>query len=127
MSATEGFADARADSEGAFLQEDSFAEEGRGWGRYGNVILSTEEYLSLSRRIPDVSAYIDRFSEKLKEKGYRYSNHFKAILDWWERDRHLGPVGSHSSGRQDGEEPRQGSFDTDSFFEAAVRRSLAGE
>ena len=124
--ATDGFADARAEREGIFLKEDGFAEGDRGWGRHGNVILSTEEYLSLRQRIPDADAYIDRFSEKLKEKGYRYSNHYKAIMEWWDRDQHLDLSGSSSSGRGDGEEPCQGTFDTDSFFEAAVRRSLGG-
>lgn len=89
-----------------------------GWGSHNNVFLSTEEYLTLRREIPAADRYIDRFSEKLKQKGYRYPNHFAAIMQWWEEDKRkeVSEVG--------GSEPPRGSFDTDEFFEAAVRRSL---
>jgi hypothetical protein len=89
-------------------------EKGRGYGRYGNVYLSTEEYLALSREIPKLCEYIDRFSEKMHQKGYRYSSHFDALRKWWERDKNLDDFAVEE----------EGSFETDSFFEAAVRRSL---
>ncbi|MBQ8408897.1 MAG: hypothetical protein IJY39_08545 [Clostridia bacterium] len=103
--------DARSEREGDGVK-------GQGYGKYGNVILSTEEYLALSREIPDLEKYIDRFSEKMHLKGYRYTSHFDALRQWWDRDKDLG-------GNAVCREPEpQGSFETDSFFEAAVRRSM---
>ena len=112
--------DALAESKKDFLEEKGCAEEtrGRGYGRYGNVYLSTEEYLALDREIPDLSGYIDHFSEKLHQKGYRYGSHFDALRKWWARDKKLAPFDRTE------EIEEQGSFDTDEFFEAAVRRSL---
>ena len=102
-----------------------FAEDKYGYGTHKNVYLSNGEYLSLRRKIPDADGYIDRFSEKLKIKGYRYPNHFAAIMRWWEQDKHLELNGSPTyPPRRAAEESHYGSFDTDSFFEAAVRRSL---
>ena len=101
------------------------AEDKYGYGTHKNVYLSNGEYLSLRRKIPDADGYIDRFSEKLKNKGYRYPNHFAAIMRWWEQDKHLELNGSPTyPPRRAAEESHYGSFDTDSFFEAAVRRSL---
>ncbi len=99
------------------------APKGRGYGRHGNVYLSAEEYLELCRRIKRADDYIDRFSEKLHSKGYRYPNHFKTICEWWERDSRLENVGA---GYSSPESPKTdgGSFETDEFFAAAVRRSL---
>lgn len=120
-----GKAAARADKEevNALEKEEKEGAEqaGGGYGLYKNVYLSTEEYLSLRRLIGNADAYIDRFSEKLYSKGYRYPSHFRAICEWWERDRQLG------GGRLPFSEPQKsdgGSFDTDEFFAAAVRRSL---
>lgn len=101
---------------------DGSAQYKYGWGTHNNVYLSTEQYLALRRLIPAADRYIDRFSEKLAQKGYRYPDHFAAISDWWERDRKL------ESGRalpaSDPHPEDGGSFDTDEFFEAAVKRSL---
>lgn len=112
--------DALAESEKDFSEGKGCAAEecGKGYGRYGNVYLSTEEYLALDREIPDLKAYIDRFSEKLHQKGYRYASHFEALRQWWARDKDLDTYARSS------EPEGQGSFDTDAFFEAAVRRSL---
>lgn len=101
---------------------DGSAKYKYGWGTHNNVYLSTEQYLALRRLIPAADRYIDRFSEKLAQKGYRYPDHFAAISDWWERDRKL-----ESSRALPVTDPRPedgGSFDTDEFFEAAVKRSL---
>ena len=95
---------------------------GQGMGKYSNVYLSTEEYLAICREIKNADAYIDRFSEKLKTRGYRYPDHFAAILEWWARDKNF--AGGGTSPVSDPEPSDGGSFDTDAFFEAAVRRSL---
>jgi hypothetical protein len=118
-----GEADARAESgQDTALEERGGGEQiGQGYGRHKNVYLSTEEYLALRREIGNADAYIDRFSEKLYSKGYRYPDHFRAIREWWERDRKLGGGAFPTSDPQKGD---GGSFDTDEFFAAAVKRSL---
>jgi site-specific DNA-cytosine methylase len=97
----------------------------RGYGVRGNVYLSTEEYLELSRRIRNVEQYIDGFSEKLYRKGYRYPSHFNAICEWWEKDRLLAEKqeGERSGSEAERDDPWS-SFDTDKFFALAVKRSL---
>lgn len=105
-----------ADGDAVALAENArgISAGGRGYGRHGNVYLSTEEYLALSREIPMLPQYIDRFSEKMHQKGYRYPSHFDAIRQWWRRDKNLDAFAPE----------KEGSFETDRFFEAAVRRSL---
>lgn len=102
----------------------------RARGRYGNVFLSDKEYEEITRVIFNADAYIDRFSEKLHVKGYRFESHFDAIMHWWEWDKKLPqysePHGFSSSLAQR-EMPRERSAEDehwDRFFEEAVRRSL---
>lgn len=99
------------------------AAVGSGFGKYGNVYLSTEEYLAIKSAIPDADRYIDTFSQKLYTKGYRYPDHAAAILEWWKRDSKL--ASRHDT--PDEPPPPQGSFDTDEFFSAAVKRSLGDD
>ena len=87
-------------------------------GKYSNVILTEDEYRAVCAMIPDADAYIDRFSEKLASRGYRYDDHYAAIMSWWQEDK-----------KKDGRSVRNdvhsgGSFDTDDFFEAACRRKF---
>lgn len=108
--------------------------EGDFYGKFRNVRLSAEEYRKIKETVTNAEDYIDRFSEKLYLKGYRYASHADAILRWWQKDSELEKrgeaqgsfegfnrdraFGSQSSDSYDG------SFDTNEFFEAAVRRSL---
>ena len=130
-----------ADDEEALMLALAPVEKQKGYGVYGNVFLSTSEYLLIKNTIDDAEKYIDNFSAKLYAKGYRYPNHAQAILDWWKKDSRLPgdggntlakaiPSGACVSGGgmpPSGKTASGGSFDTDSFFEAAVKRSLGGE
>ncbi len=127
-----------------------FADKGQrlAFGRHQNVFLTESEYAALKSRLRDADSYINTFSEKLFSKGYRYSDHYLAILSWWERDRSLSgnkpsayePSGnkpsayepSHSKpsayepfcARQGAYDPLSNStFDTEDFIEAALRRT----
>ena len=104
----------------------ALAEKQKGYGVYGNVFLSTEEYLLIKNTIDDAEKYIDNFSAKLYAKGYRYPNHAQAILDWWKKDSRLPKDGGSAavSPTPGGSFDAGGSFETDRFFEAAVKRSL---
>lgn len=92
-------------------------EHRHGCGIHQNVMLTDEEKTSLESVYGIPQAYIDHFSNALKIKRYQYASHFSAILEWWERDK--------SSPRWQSEKQQQhGSFDTDDFFFAAVRKSF---
>lgn len=84
-------------------------------GTYQNVYLTDSEYADLKAAgIPD--SYIDYFSKRIKESGYNYDCHHDFIRKWWEKDRKKAPW----NGRP---KEHEGSFDTDEFFQAALRRS----
>jgi hypothetical protein len=116
--------DARAEiaQTNVFGEEDTAVlPEKRRFGKWSNVYLTDGEYETLCNTIANAGDYIERFSERLHSKGYRYSDHFKAISEWWERDRNFDSFAPVESSK---EKEHQGSFDTDTFFAAAVKRSL---
>ena len=88
-----------------------------GRGSKKNVVLTDDQYRAICKEIPDADAYIDRFSERIAEKGYRYDDHYKAIMSWWAQDKGK----AQGKGRKTGK--KGGSFDVDDFFEAAVNRT----
>ena len=108
-------------------------DEKRARGRYGNVLLSDKEYEEITRVIFNADAYIERFSEKMHTKGYRFDSHFDAIMHWWEWDRNLPQYSapqSFASTPAEREQPRSRTAEDehwDEFFEAAVARSLKME
>lgn len=128
--------DARAEKNSAEpYQNDGYVCKGaesysmNGYGTYKNVFLSNDEYLKIKSEIKNADEYIDTFSRKIHDKGYRYPNHAKAIFEWWERDKQIENNRNFNSkdislSENAPEKHHEGSFDTDSFFEAAVRRSL---
>lgn len=80
-------------------------------GEYENVILLDEEFKKLKAEFPhDYRARIDRLSEYIAQTGKTYKSHYATIRRWAKEDAEKnGTTG--------------GSFDTDSFFEAAVKRA----
>lgn len=83
-------------------------------GAYRNVNLTDEQYADLCERIPGFDSYLDTFSEKLYFKRYRYPDHYKAILEWWERDKTTRKPVKKGAG--------SGSFDIAEFFEKATKK-----
>ena len=69
--------------------EDVGAARKERFGEYENVLLTEAEFGELKRLYGRSLAYklIDRFSAKLKEKGYRYRDHFTTIVEWQKEDR----------------------------------------
>jgi hypothetical protein len=105
---------------------DTAGSERNAYGHYGNVMLTDKERAELDKLIPNADEYVDRFSQKLRDRGYRYSNHYKAILDWWRLDSRLPDatsvipcVGDKSAGA----DKKTSSFDTRDFFAAAIKKS----
>lgn len=61
------------------------------YGKYKNVLLTDKEIKQLREKLPkDWEKWIETFSEGLELKGYKYNNHYLAILQWVERIRRKG-------------------------------------
>ena len=107
-----------------------------GRGPYKNVMLTDAGYEELVRRLGKgkAEALIADFSYKIYQKGYRFKDHFAAILEWAEGNAPSGiytssdacrasfPSRGSLSGENTGEAKAQ-SFDVDEFFNAAVKRT----
>lgn len=97
-----------------------------GRGPYKNVMLSDEAMRELENRLGSVKAavLIDEFSYKLYQKGYRFKDHFAAILEWAEGGTPSsdGCASSPALGKKVIDAKAQ-SFDVDDFFNAAVKRT----
>lgn len=77
------------------------------YGKFENVMLSETEHAALQELIPGATDYIERFSAKIAAKGYKYDNHYAAIVSWYIDDKKDDP---------------ESSFDVDDFFQAALER-----
>lgn len=51
-------------------------------GRYGNVLLTDEEYDGLMRDIPQAQELIEKLSMHIKSSGRRYESHEATIRKW---------------------------------------------
>lgn len=81
------------------------------YGEYTNVLLSDEELEKLKDEFPvDWSNRIERLSEYMASKGVSYKSHLATIRAW---------------ARKENKPKRESSFDTDDFFEAAIKKSYA--
>ena len=82
-------------------------------GSFDNVYLSEDEYTQLKTQFPDTyEALIEKFSKGLKTYGYKYQNHYAAILKWVENDK-----------QRQKEKQQDSSFDIDEFYKAALERT----
>lgn len=87
------------------------------YGEYKNVLLSDAEYEKLQAEFPnDYAARIDALSAYMEAKGEKYKSHLAVIRNWARRDEE----------EKQKEQPK-GSFDTDEFFQTALRRSYGGD
>ena len=86
--------------------------EKKAFGSFRNVMLTEEEHEKLLKDLSDGADLIERFSKRLAAKGYKYDDHYAAILCWKEED-------------QRKRTPEEDEYWQD-FFEAACRRPLRG-
>lgn len=91
--------------------------DGRRYGVYENVRLSDTELERLREKYSDTDARIDRLSTYMQTSGRRYASHYATIVAWAEEDAAKAQADGRSSS----------SFDTDEFFEAALRRSYGAD
>lgn len=102
---------AESESKNFTKRESNAAPENVVLGQFGNVFMTEVQHRELCQKYGKSKAQelIDQFSRKLKSKGYQFKDHYATILAWATEDRVRTMENS--------------SFDTDDFFEAAVRRS----
>ena len=87
----------------------------RKYGEFENVKLTDAQYDRLKKRYADnCDRYIDDLSYYIASKGDKYKSHYAAIRSW-HRDKD-----EKAENREVGE---MSSFDTDEFFQAALKRS----
>ena len=81
------------------------------YGEFMNVLLTEKEYEKLKEKFPfNYEKRIDDLSYYIQTKGAKYSSHYAVILSW---DRNTKPT----------ENNIPSTFDTDDFFESALKRS----
>ena len=84
-------------------------------GKNGNIGLTNEQYTALRAKYEYIDKVIDALSAYKEKKGITATvSDYKIILQWAEKDKGIY-------------EHNQGSFDTDDFFEAAIRRSYGNK
>lgn len=84
----------------------------KAYGTFSNVMLTEEEHGSLVERFGPINAdhLINRFSQKIKSKGYTFANHYATILTWFDEDQKAQKT-----------EPGFSNFDEKKFFEIALK------
>lgn len=88
-------------------------------GEHGNVILLDREYKQLRELFPnDYRERVDRLSRYIASSGKKYVSHFATIVRWAKEDEEREKKKTSTE--------KNGSFDTDSFFDAAVQRTYQG-
>ncbi len=92
-------------------RENPPSQEKQNYGEYGNVLLTDEDIELLKAEFSDYEARIERLSSYIESSGKTYNNHLAVIRTW---------------AREEIEKRKQGngSFDTDEFFNAALKKSI---
>lgn len=83
--------------------------ERKSYGSYGNVWLNDAEFEKLHEMYSDADAKIERLGEYMMTSGKNYASHYATIVHWAKEDA--------------AKEASTSSFDTEEFFEAALRRA----
>lgn len=89
------------------------------FGEFGNVKLTDDEYDRLHADYPNADEAINFLDSYIEEKGYKSKSHNLSLRRWVFdaiNERKTTPSVETAS-------EHKGSFDTDDFFEAAIRRS----
>ena len=92
-------------------------------GECNNVILLDWQWRKLKELFPNnYRERVDRLSRYISKTGKSYPSHYATIVSWAKED---GQINAQTAKAAKAEE-RNGSFDTDSFFDAAVQRTYQG-
>lgn len=80
------------------------------YGEYENVLLSDTDLEKLKTEFPDYEARIENLSSYIASTGKTYKNHLATIRNWARKEK---PTTAET----------KGSFDTDEFFDLAMKKS----
>ena len=103
-------------------QAEKKPREKKVYGKYGNVLLTDEQYEKLSRRYRDsLEERIKEVDDYLEMSGKSYKNH-AAVIDNWEEKRQKA-LCKEAEIKEKKERNNFSTFDADEFFWAAVEKS----
>lgn len=89
-------------------------------GECNNVILLDWQWKKLKELFPNnYRERVDRLSRYISKSGKNYPSHYATIISWAKED---GQINEQTAKAAKAEE-KSGSFDTDSFFDAALQRT----
>lgn len=89
-------------------------------GECNNVILLDWQWKKLKEMFPDsYRERVDRLSRYIHKTGKNYPSHYATIVNWAKEDGQI----NEQTAKAAKEEGKSGSFDTDSFFDAALQRT----
>ncbi|MBQ5389710.1 MAG: phage replisome organizer N-terminal domain-containing protein [Clostridia bacterium] len=92
-------------------------------GECNNVILLDWQWKKLKELFPNnYRERVDRLSRYIRRTGKNYPSHYATIVSWAKEDGQI----NEQTAKTAKEEEKKGSFDTDSFFDAALARSYDG-
>jgi predicted phage replisome organizer len=92
-------------------------------GECNNVILLDWQWKKLKELFPNnYRERVDRLSRYIRRTGKNYPSHYATIVSWAKEDGQI----NEQTAKAAKEEEKKGSFDTDSFFDAALARSYDG-
>lgn len=104
------------------LQSDINIDRGCGSiyrGECNNVILVDWQWQKLKELFPNnYRERVDRLSRYIARTGKHYPSHYATIISWAKEE---GQINSQAAKAE--KEEKKGSFDTDSFFDAAMQRT----
>lgn len=92
-------------------------------GECNNVILLDWQWKKLKEMFPNnYRERVDRLSRYISKTGKNYPSHYATIVSWAKEDGQI----NEQTAKAAKEEEKKGSFDTDSFFDAALARTYDG-
>lgn len=56
------------------------------YGEYKNILLTDDQYNNLTTKVDNREKWIKKVDEGIELKGYKYKNHYLAILKWYEKE-----------------------------------------
>lgn len=82
-------------------EEDIVKKVKHKYGEYKNVLLTDEQYESLKEKFPfNYEEKIKNLDEGIELKGYKYKNHYLAILKWSKKDEKSQPLSDFERARR---------------------------
>lgn len=89
------------------------SDEKNCYGKYNNVLLTRTEYEEVYSW--DEGFTLERFSERMHTRGYKYDNHYQALIKWREEDKKLNRRKQPAPKPEKAESNKSRSYDLEEF------------